>query len=159
MIWTSRRPPSGLLLTHSDASIDGNDWEDGIMTTLADLGATSRLDSVPDAAADRSAELDTVTLDELAAMAAGQRITKLRSMADGIFGSAAIGSFLMDRDRAAVVNFLVENPRGFDNARRDLAKAAAKGGDRSEATEACGISQQCVSERLRRSTHPRAFVC
>jgi hypothetical protein len=94
------------------------------MTTLAALGATARLDLVPDAAADRSEEQDVVTLDELAAMPAGQRITKFRSMADEIFRAAAIGSFVMDRNRAAIVDFLVENPRGFDNARRELAKAA-----------------------------------
>src|SRR5580704_6318153 len=94
------------------------------MGMLANVGATAGPDIAPDAAADRSAELDVVTLDEFAAMPTQQRITKLRSMADGIFSAAAIGSFLMDRDKAAVVSFLAENPRGFDNARHELARAA-----------------------------------
>jgi hypothetical protein len=94
------------------------------MGMLANVGTTAGPDIAPDAAADRSAELDVVTLDELAAMPTQQRMAKLRSMADGIFGAAAIGSFLMDRDKAAVVAFLAENPRGFDNARHELARAA-----------------------------------
>jgi hypothetical protein len=93
------------------------------MGMLANLGTTAVPDIAPDAA-DRSAELDIVTLDELAAMPTHQRMAKLRSMADGLFGAAAIASFLMDRDRAAVVGFMAENPRGFDNARHELAKAA-----------------------------------
>jgi hypothetical protein len=94
-----------------------------MMTRLAGLDATARLDIVPDNAADRLAEFDVAAVDELAAMPAEQRIAKLRSMADGVFNAAAIGSFLMARDTAAVVDLLLENPRGFGGARLELAKA------------------------------------
>src|ERR1700694_2123089 len=91
MISTWRRPPDGLVRTHSDTSIMVTDWG-CMMTRLAGLGATARLDIVPDHAADRLAEFDVAAVDELAAMPAEQRIAKLRSMADGVFNAAAIGS-------------------------------------------------------------------
>jgi hypothetical protein len=57
-------------------------------------------------------------------MSAEQRIAKLRAMADRVFNAAAIGSFLVARDTAAVVNLLVENPDRFAEARLELARAA-----------------------------------
>jgi hypothetical protein len=98
------------------------------METRAGLDATARLDIVPDIvpdiAADRVAAFLVAAVDELAVMPAAQRIATLRSMADGVFNAAAIGSFLMARDMTAVVDLLVENPRGFGDARLELAKAA-----------------------------------
>jgi hypothetical protein len=90
------------------------------METRAGLDATARLDIVPDIVPDIAA--DRVAPCEV--MPAAQRIATLRSMADGVFNAAAIGSFLMARDMTAVVDLLVENPRGFGDARLELAKAA-----------------------------------
>ena len=95
-----------------------------IMAMLAELDATSRPDILPNIAADRLAELDVAAIDELAAMSAEQRIARLRSMADGVFNAAAIGSFLMARDMTSVIDLLLENPRGFGDARLELAKAS-----------------------------------
>ena len=98
------------------------------MKTLAGLDATARRDIVPDIvpdiAADRLAACEVAAVDELGVMPAEQRIAKLRSMADGVFNAVAIGSFLMARDMTAVVDLLLENPRGFGDARLELAKAA-----------------------------------
>src|ERR1700719_3593975 len=98
------------------------------MKTLAGLDATARLDIVPDIvpdiAADRLAAFEVAAVDELAVMPAEQRIAKLRSMADGVVNAAAIGSFLMASDMTAVVDLLVENPRGFGDARLGPAQAA-----------------------------------
>ena len=84
----------------------------------------ARPDIVPNIAADWLAEFDVAALDELAAMSAEQRIARLRSMADGVFNAAAIGSFLMARDMTSVIDLLLENPRGFGDARLELAKAS-----------------------------------
>ena len=94
------------------------------MGMLANLGTTAVPDIAPDAA-DRSAELDIVTLDELAAMPTHQRMAKLRSMAEGLFGAAAIASFLMDRDRAAVVTQQQLIPRQF--TRRNTSEIPCRG--------------------------------
>ena len=94
------------------------------MTTLSRLASESELNINSDMAWDQPAELDVVDIDELAAMPAEQRIAKLRSMADGVFNAAAIGSFLAARDMSAVVDLLLENPRGFGDARLELVKAA-----------------------------------
>jgi hypothetical protein len=83
----------------------------------------SELDAVSDMALERPAEIDVPDIDELAAMGSEQRIAKLRSMADEVFSAAAIASFLATRDMDAVVDLLIENPRGFGGARLELAKA------------------------------------
>jgi hypothetical protein len=94
------------------------------MKTPAGLDATARLDIVPDIVpditADRLAAFEVAAVDELAVMPAEQRIAKLRSMAGGVLTPGP--SFLMARDMTAVVDPLLENPRGFGDAR--LAKAA-----------------------------------
>jgi hypothetical protein len=94
------------------------------MTTQSDLNAKSKLEMTSDAAWHRKTDPDAAAVDELAAMPAEQRIAKLRSMADGVFNAAAIGSFLAARDMNAVVDLLLENPSGFGDARLELAKAA-----------------------------------
>jgi hypothetical protein len=95
-----------------------------LMTTRSGLNAKPELEIASDAARDLTAEPDGASIDELAAMPAEQRIAKLRSMADGVFNAAAIGSFLAARDMNAVIDLLLENPRGFGDARLELAKAA-----------------------------------
>jgi hypothetical protein len=122
MISTWQRPADGLVRTHSDASMVTK-WG-CIMAMLAELDATARPDIVPNIAADRLAEFDVAAIDELAAMSAEQRIARLRSMADRVFNAAAIGSYLMARDMTAVIDLLLENPRGFGDARLELAKAS-----------------------------------
>jgi hypothetical protein len=94
------------------------------MTTRSELNAESELEIVSNMAGDRPVEFNAAGIDELAAMPVEQRIAKLRSMADGVFNAAVIGSFLAARDLNAVADLLIENPSGFGNARLELAKAA-----------------------------------
>jgi hypothetical protein len=94
------------------------------MTTRSKLNAETKLKTASDTARPGAAEPDAAAIDELVAMPAEQRIAKLRSMADGVFNAAGIGSFLAARDMNAVVDLLLENPSGFGDARLELAKAA-----------------------------------
>jgi hypothetical protein len=92
------------------------------MTTFSELDKTSGPDIVPNIVADQLAEFDVAAIDELAAMSAEQRVARLRSMADRVFSAAAVGSFLMSGDMTAVIDLLLENPRGFGDVRVELSK-------------------------------------
>jgi hypothetical protein len=94
------------------------------MTTFSELDKTSGPDIVPNIVADQLAEFDVAAIDELAAMSAEQRVARLRSMADRVFSAAAVGSFLMSGDMTAVIDLLLENPRGFGDVRVELSKAS-----------------------------------